>query len=131
VLVQKSGDLPAERRCLPQFSDGSGGIEDLPLMRRRQAVPLHDDRRPETAQNLLFFGSKDRAAGSVLFVNVHGIVISFCEIALVIRQRDEPVLQVFKFATFLGVSRALDEFAVLGCFHAILLEFEHAEHFRF
>jgi hypothetical protein len=76
VLVQKSGDLPTERHCLPQLSDGSGGIEDLPLQRRRQAVSLHDDRRPKTAQNLLFFGSKDLAVGPVQFVNVHGIMIS-------------------------------------------------------
>src|SRR6185437_15725598 len=127
VLVQKSGDLPAERRCLPQFSDRPGGIEDLPLQRRRQAVPLHDDRRAETAQNLLFFGSKDLAASPVRFVNVHGIMISICEATLVIRQSDEAVLQVLIFLAFLSVSRVLDEFAVLSCFHAILLGFEHAE----
>jgi hypothetical protein len=34
-----------------------------------------------------------------------------------------------KFATFLSVSRTSDEFAVLGCFRAILLGFEHAEPF--
>src|SRR6185437_898757 len=131
VLVQKSGDLPAERRCLPQLSDGSGGIEDLPLQRRRQGVPLHDNRRPKTAQNLLFFGSNDLAAGPIQFVNVHGIVISICEAALVIRQRDEAVLQVLISSAFVSISRTLDGFAVLGCFHAILLEFEHVEHFRF
>ena len=96
-----------------------------------KAVPLHDDRRPKTAQNLLFFGSKDLAAGPVQFVNVHGIVISIREAALVIRQRDEAVLQVLIFSAFVSVSRTLDEFAVLGCFRAILLGFEHAEPFRF
>jgi hypothetical protein len=82
-------------------------------------------------QNLLFFGSKHRAAGPVLFVNVHGIVISIREIALVVRQRGEAVLQALKFAAFLSVSRTLDEFSVLGCFREILPGFEHAEPFRF
>ena len=93
MLVQKSGHLPAESRCLPQLSDRSGGIEDLPLQRRGQGVPLHDDRRARTAQNLLFFGSKDLAAGAARFVNVHGIVISNREVALVVRQRDEAAFQ--------------------------------------
>jgi hypothetical protein len=91
---------------------------------------LHDDRRPETAQNLLFFGSKDLTVGPVQFVNVHGIMISICEAALVIRQRDEAVLQVLIFSAFVSVSRILDEFAVLGCFRAKLLGFEHADPFR-
>jgi hypothetical protein len=131
VLVQKSRDLPAERCRLPQLSDGSGGIEDLPLQRRRQAIPLHNDRCAKTAQNLLFLGSKDVTAGAVRFVNVHGIVISLREAALVIRRRDEAVLQGLIFAAFVSVSRTLDAFAVLGCLRAILPGFEHAESFRF
>src|ERR1700758_1317284 len=130
VLVQKSGDLPAERRCLQQLAHGSGGIEDLPLQQRRQGVPLHDDRRPKTPQNVPFFGSKGRAAGPVLLVNVRGIVTSICEVSLVVRHRDEAVLQVLKFTAFLSAGRTLDEFAALGCFRAILLRFEHAEPFR-
>src|SRR6185437_12809112 len=131
VLVQKSGDLPAERCRLPQLSDGSGGIEDLPLQRRRQAIPLHDDRCAKTAQNLLFLGSKDVTAGPARFVNVHGIVISNREVALVVRQRDEAILQALIFSAFVSVSRTLDAFAVLGCLRAILPGFEHAESFRF
>src|SRR6201997_137378 len=127
VLVQKSGDLPAERRCLQQLAHGSGGIEDLPLQQRRQGVPLHDDRRPKTPQNV---GSKGRAAGLVLLRYMHGIVISIREASLVIRQRDEAVLQVLKFTAFLSAGRTLDEFGALGCFRAILLRFEHAEPFR-
>ena len=70
------------------------------------------------------------AAGPVQFVDVYGIVISIREAALVIRQRDEAVLQVLIFSAFVSVSRTLDEFAVPGCFHAIPLGFEHAERFR-
>jgi len=122
--VQKSSDLPAERRCLPQSSHGSSGIEDLPLQRRWQGVPLHDDRRAKTAQNLIFFGSKDLAAGAARFVNVHGIVISNREVALVVRPRDEAVFQALIFTVFVSVSRTLDAFAVLGCLRAILPGFE-------
>src|ERR1700704_1881820 len=130
VLVQKSGYLPAERRCLQQLAHGSGGIEDLPLQQRRQGVPLHDDRRPKTSQNVLFFGSKGRAAGRVLLRYMHWIVISIRDASPVIRQRDEAVLQVLKFMAFLSAGRTLDEFAALDCFRAILLRFEHAEPFR-
>jgi len=34
------------------------------------------------------------------------------------------------FSAFVSVSRILDEFAVLGCFRAILLGLEHADPFR-
>ena len=61
---------------------------------------MHDDRRAKTAQNLLFFGSKDLAAGAAQFVNVYGIMISIREIALVVRQRDEAVFQALIFAAF-------------------------------
>ena len=81
-------------------------------------------------QNVLFFGGKGRAAGPVFLGNVHGIVISVREASLVIRQRDEAVLQVLKFTAFLGAARTLDEFAALGCLRAILLRFEHAELIR-
>src|SRR6476646_3198571 len=60
---------------------------------------------------------------------MHGIVISIREASLVVRQRDEAVLQVLKFTAFLSAGRTLDEFAALGCFRAILLRFEHAEPF--
>ena len=63
---------------------------------------MHDDRRPKTPQNVLFFGSKGRAAGPVLLRYVHGIVISIREASLGIRQRDEAVLQVLKFTAFLS-----------------------------
>ena len=79
---------------------------------------------------MLFFGSKGRAAGPILLGNVHGIVISIREASLIIRQRDEAVLQVLKFTAFLSAGRTLDEFAALGCFRAILLRSEHAEPFR-
>src|ERR1700752_638733 len=92
VLVQKSGDLPAERRCLQQLAHGSGGIEDLPLQQRRQGVPFHDDRHPKAPQHVLFFGIEGRAAGPVMLRYMHGIVISIREASLVIRQRDEAVL---------------------------------------
>jgi len=78
---------------------------------------------------VLFFGSKGRAASPLLLANVHRIVISIREVALVIRQRDETVLQVLKFAAFFSVSRTLDEFGALSCFRAIVLRFEHAEPF--
>lgn len=79
---------------------------------------------------MLFFGIKGRAAGQVLLRYMHGIVISIREASLVIRQRDEAVLQVLKFTAFLSDGRTLDEFAALGCFRAILVRFEHAESFR-
>jgi hypothetical protein len=69
---------------------------------------------------VLLFGSKGRAAGSVLLVNMHGIVISIRESTLIIGQRNEAVLQVLKLAAFLSSSRTLDEFAVLNCFRTIL-----------
>jgi len=78
----------------------------------------------------LFFGSKGRAAGPVLLRYVHGIVIRIREASIVIRQRDEAVLQVLKSTAFLSAGRTLDELAALGCFRAILLRFEHAEPFR-
>src|SRR4029079_19497448 len=53
------------------------------------------------------------------------------EAALLIRQREEAVLQVLILSAFVSVSRTLGEFRVLDCFRSILLEFEHAEHFRF
>jgi hypothetical protein len=85
---------------------------------------LHDDRRPKTPQNVLFFGSKGCAAGLALLRYMHGIVISIREASLVIRQRDEALLQVLKFTAFLSAGRTLDEVAALGCFRAILLRFE-------
>ena len=75
-------------------------------------------------------GSKGRAAGPVLLRYMHGIVISIREASLVVRQRDEAVLQILKFAALLSADRTLDEFAALSCFRAILLRFEHAEPFH-
>ena len=45
---------------------------------------------------------------------MQGILISIREASLVIRQRDEAVLQVLKFTAFLSVGRTLDEFISLS-----------------
>jgi hypothetical protein len=67
-------------------------------------------------KNVLFFSSK--GAGPVPLRYMHGILISIRAASLVIRQRDEAVLQVLKFTAFLSAGRTLDEFISLsrGCF---------------
>src|SRR5215217_4290152 len=87
VLVQKSGDLPAERRRLQQFSDRSGSVEDLALQRLRKRVPLHDDGRAETSQDVLLFGCKGKAASAILFRNVQGAVVVISQSLLVVGER--------------------------------------------
>ena len=70
-------------------------------------------------KNVLFFGSKGRAAREPVPLRyMHGILKSIREASLVIRQRDEAVLQVLKFTAFLSAGRTLDEFISLsrGCF---------------
>lgn len=78
---------------------------------------MHDVRQPKTAQNLLFLRSKDVDTAPVQ-LNVHGIVITIYKAALVARQRVKAILQILIFAAFVGVSRTLGEFAVLGRFRA-------------
>lgn len=113
VLVQKPGDLSPQRRCLQQLAHGPGGVEDLPLQRRRQGVPLHDERRPKTPQNVFFLDGQGRAAGLVMVRNVHGTLVIVGEDLLVIRQRSEASFQFLKFTAFLGAGRSLDQLAVL------------------
>ena len=69
---------------------------------------------PQDTAKRALLRSKGRAAGPVLLRYMHGIVISIREASLVIRQRDEAVLQILKFTAFLSAGRTLDEFAALG-----------------
>jgi hypothetical protein len=87
MLVQKSGDLPAERRRLQQFPDRAGGVEDLALQRLRECVPLHDDRRAKASQDVLLFGRKGQAASAMLFCRVYGAVVVISQPLLVIGER--------------------------------------------
>src|SRR5882757_350860 len=70
-------------------------------------------------KNVLFFGSKGRAARDRSRSAIcTAFYISIREASLVIRERDEAVLQVLKFTAFLSAGRTLDEFISLsrGCF---------------
>ena len=102
MVVQKSGNLPAELRCLHRPSNRPGGVEDLPLQHRRQGVPLHDEGRAKTTQNVLLVSREGCAAGMVLLRDENGAVASLREPSLVIRQKDEAVPSGLEFTRFLS-----------------------------
>lgn len=73
MVVQKSGNLPAELRCL---------------------------HRP--TQNVLLVSREGCAAGMVLLRDENGAVASLREPSLVIRQKDESVPSGLEFTRFLS-----------------------------
>src|SRR6476620_5614832 len=92
VLVNKPRDLRAKCFGFQQLADRSRRVENLPLQRNRQGVPLHDDGCTETTQHMLFLAGKSRTTGSGLLCN--GIVKSVREDLLAVSKRGEAILQL-------------------------------------
>jgi len=58
MLVQKASDLTSESTGLQQRTHAAGIVEEVPAQLGRQYVPLHDERGPEAAQDVILFVGK-------------------------------------------------------------------------